>query len=169
MLNMQWQPGRPSLQRPSRPPMAAGRWPFPNIPSIDRLLSESVDEQIDQNSDLPCEMLPRWTDGEYADCGQRVSRHDWCQLSGNDIAFGYDIGQRCDANTGGDRFRNRNGAICLEPPLRVHRNRILPLAEFPAFGPYHDSLVPRDVVRGLGCAMLADVIRTGRDARKRLR
>jgi hypothetical protein len=131
-----------------------------------RRLSEVLDQQFSENSNLSCGLPPWRPDDENAPFRRKTSRHHVDQCSGSQMVLGEKIRKRGNAEPRYRRSGEGGAVIRFEPPLRMDCNRLVPIDKSPDFRSLHERLMRKELVERLWSSVLFYIVWAGDESSK---
>jgi hypothetical protein len=112
----------------------------------------AINQQFRKDSDLSHGVVPRWSDNEDPDFGERIAIHQRYQSAGRELFLRQKIRQRSYAKPSDGCRRKSHPFVCFEPTLRVHGDRLVSVNEVPRLRALHETFrsltqAPEAVIR----------------------
>ena len=120
-----------------------------------------LDQQFRKHSDLSRGVVPRRSDNEDSDFGERIAIHERYQSARRQLFLDQEIRQRGYAETGNGCGSESQSVVRLESTLRVHGDRLVSIHEGPGLGALHETFMREQLVGRFKSAMLTDIFRAG--------
>jgi hypothetical protein len=124
-------------------------------------LPKVLNQQFREDSDLSRRVVPRWSDDEDPDFGERIVIHQRYQSAGRELFLGQKIRQRGDAEPGDGCRRKSHPVVGFESTVRVHANRLISFNEVPGLCALRETFMRQQLVRRFGSPMLPDIFGAG--------
>ena len=124
-------------------------------------LPKVLNQQFREDSDLSRRVVPRWSDDEDPNFGERIVIHQRYQSAGRELFLGQKIRQRGDAEPGDGCRRKSHPVVGFESTVRVHGNRLISFNEVPGLCALRETFMRQQLVRRFGSPMLPDIFGAG--------
>jgi hypothetical protein len=120
-----------------------------------------LNQQFRKHSDLSRGVVPRRSDNEDSDFGERISTHERYQSARSQVFLDQEFRQRGYADPGDGRRRKSQAIVCLESSLRVHGDRFVSINEDPGLRALHETFMREELFRRFRSAVLLDIFGAG--------
>jgi hypothetical protein len=120
-------------------------------------LPKVLNQQFRKHSHLSRGVVPRRSDNENSDFGERISIHERYQAARRQVFLDQEFRQRGYAEPGDGRRRKSQPAVRLESSLRVHGDRLVSINEDPGLRALHETFMREELFRRFGSAALLDI------------